>query len=589
MAIKRITTWIKPRLVDSSDTRSVSPSRRALRIGEVLLDEGLINEQQLRLALERQRELGGFLGEIIVVEGFASAEIVGKHLSKIIGFEYADLSSAKFDPTVARRLDDAFLRRKRIIPIREDSNEIEVAMSDPLDVGVVDEIRARLNRPINATLAFGQEIDRKLDEVFTIKHKSESLIEEIQEFSGLIDSSEDDLLALAGEGPIVRLVNNILESAVRQGASDIHIEPHETQVRVRYRVDGLLYEQMLLPRANHAAVVSRIKIVSHLNIAERRRPQDGRFVVRGDKGSPYDVRVSTANTVFGEKIVMRLLEKDGSIATISNVGFLPDQETYFNKIMKRPYGVVLITGPTGSGKSTTMFAGLSAINDPNINISTVEDPVEYHLAGANQINVNHKIGVTFATGLRTLVRQDPDVIMVGEIRDSETAEIGIQAALTGHLVLSTLHTNNAPGALIRLQNMGIEPYLVSSAVIGVVGQRLLRTVCQACSEQYPAPDEVIEEFGLPMNNGKTPLLNRGKGCPRCNGRGMKGRTAVFEVMPMSEGIRELVIKRANTDDIMDLARSEGMTTMRQAGIKKLLAGETTPDEILRVLSTGEEQ
>jgi type IV pilus assembly protein PilB len=589
MAMKRLTGWIRQKPEGGMQPNGKPGSSHPRRVGEVLLSLDAIDEQQLRLGLELQRESGGFIGEILVSEGFVSASVVGRVLSDLMGFPFSEISFDAIDHTVATRVDEDFARRKRAIPIREDDTGILVAMSDPLDIAAIDELRTRLHKPINPTLAFPYDIEQAVENVFTVQSKSQSIIESLSDQVGRDALDNNELLSQAGEGPIVRLVQNIIEGASRQGASDIHIEPREVNVRVRYRVDGILYEQMTLPRSSAPAVVSRIKIISHLNIAERRRPQDGRFLVKNESGATYDVRVSIVSTVYGEKVVLRLLEKNSSVSTVDRLGFFPEQQELFEKFIKRPHGVILVTGPTGSGKSTTMFAGLSRISSPKINISSIEDPVEYHLPGANQINVNQRIGVTFASGLRTLVRQDPDVIMVGEIRDGETAEIAIQAALTGHLVLSTLHTNNAAGAIVRLQNMGIEPFLITSAVIGVIGQRLLRTVCPSCREWYPANDTWIKEFNLGTANGGTLRLARGRGCVRCNNRGMKGRTAVCEVMPINDSLRNLVLKRANASDVTEQARADGMMTLRQAGVRLMLEGVTTPEEVLRVLYAEEDE
>ena len=557
--------------------------RHTVRIGEALITDGVIDEQMLRLALERQLETGDFLGETIATLGLAPASMIGQYLSQAMGFPYADLSEAKIDADLAHELPEQYVRRKMALPYQEEDDEVLVALSDPLNIATVDEIRGRLNRRIVPVLVFSFDLEDAINRAFTVQRRSESLLAELGDLDD--GPAEEELASLALDAPIVRLVNGMLEAAARSGASDVHIEPAEQMVRIRFRVDGLLHEQMTIPRANLPAVVSRIKIISGMNIAERRRPQDGRFAFSDDDAGEFDIRVSTMSTIYGEKVVMRLLERTSSIASTEKLGFFPEQQEEFERLIKRPNGIILVTGPTGSGKSTTMMAALKRINDPSLNISTIEDPVEQKLAGTNQVAVNHKVGVDFATGLRTLVRQDPDVIMVGEIRDGETAEIAIQAALTGHLVLSTLHTNDAPGSLVRLQHMGVEPFLISSAVIGVVAQRLLRTVCPSCREDVPIERAFMDEFGIKSKNGELPLIARGRGCTKCGGRGLRGRTAACEIMPMTEGVRDLLLKRASGTEIMVQACADGMVTMRESGIRKVLEGITTPEEVVRVLYT----
>jgi type IV pilus assembly protein PilB len=554
------------------------------RVGEILLSEGLINEQQLRLGLERQKQTGAFLVETLVSLGFVKSEVVGRYLDQATGFPFVDLSQTEIDLKIARSIPENLARRKLVLPFAQNGEEVSVALADPLNITTVDDIASRIGLRVVPHLAFSFDLEDAIARTFDARHKAEAVLAEMGELQ-IQDIAEDDLMGLASEAPIVRLVQGMLESAVNLGASDIHIEPLEDNVRVRFRLDGLLFDQMTIPRVNLAAAVSRLKVLSSMNIAERRRPQDGRFAWRDDANREFDFRVSIMPVQYGEKVVMRILEKSNVHANIDKLGFLPEQRTAFEKFIKKQHGIVLVTGPTGSGKSTTLFAALQKINDPNLNINTIEDPVEYHIHGVNQVSVNPKIGVTFANGLRTLVRQDPDIIMVGEIRDAETAEIAIQAALTGHLVLSTLHTNDAPGALVRLQNMGVEPFLVSSAVLGVLGQRLVRTICTQCKESEIAPIGLAEEFNLPSEPGKPPVIYRGRGCPKCGGRGMKGRTAVYEVMPMSDTLRALVLKSAAGSEVMDQARVEGMMSMREAGIKKVIEGITTPEEVLRVLYT----
>jgi type IV pilus assembly protein PilB len=562
--------------------------RVSIPLGERLFAEGLIDKEQLDKALDQQKQSGWFIGETLVTLGYVKSEEIGPYLAASTGFPFIDLSNETVDIGVARMVSESTARRKLMLPFRRQGDEVHVAMADPLDLAALDALRGCVQQRVIPYLAFRSDINEKINVAFDAKNKAQAILEEIPD--SVLEGPElspDELIGLAEDAPIVRLVNGIIQSALASSASDIHIEPQEHNVRVRYRVDGLLYDQMTLPRNHLAATVSRIKIMGHMNIAERRRPQDGRFTVRDERGTAYDLRCSVLPTVYGEKVVMRILEKSVSLATLERLGFFPEQHMVFEKFIRRPHGIILVTGPTGSGKSTTLYAALQTINNSTLNINTIEDPVEYRLPGANQTQVNPKIGVNFASGLRTLLRQDPDVIMVGEIRDYETAEIAIQAALTGHLVLSTLHTNNAPGALVRLQNMGVEPYLVSSAIVGVVAQRLLRTVCSNCREQVQAQQTYIEALGLPLANGRRPTVSVGKGCGKCGHRGLKGRTAVFEIMPMTEEIRSLVLRHASDSELMVQAKADGMSTLRESGIRKILECATTPEEVLRVLFTEE--
>jgi type IV pilus assembly protein PilB len=565
--------------------RTQTVQTRRARLGEQLIADGLITEQQLRQALERQRQTGQFLGETMLSLGYIHSGSLGPYLQAATGFPFVDLADHHIDQDCARLIPEDLARRKTLLAFGENHDEVFVAMKDPLDLATVDEVRSRVGRPIVQFLAIESDLVEAINRSYDVRHKAQSVLDEMHELHLLAEPepSVDELMGLAEDAPIVRLVNGIVLGAVSAGASDIHIEAQEHQVRVRYRVDGLLVDQMTIPRHHQAAVVSRIKIMSHLNIAERRRPQDGRFSTRDANDREFDLRVSVMPTIFGEKVVMRVLEKSSSLASIDKLGFFPEQRQLFENFIRRPHGIVLVTGPTGSGKSTTLYAALHRINDATLNINTIEDPVEYHLKGVNQVQVNPKVGFTFASGLRTLVRQDPDVIMVGEIRDLETAEIAIQAALTGHLVLSTLHTNDAPGALVRLQNMGVEPFLISSAVVGVIGQRLVRTVCPFCKETRAASPATIEAFGLPMRDGRPPVLASGRGCTKCGGRGMRGRTSCYEVMPMTEPLREMVLRRSSNSILRGQAIQEGMLTMRDSAIRKVLDGITTPDEVARVL------
>ncbi|MBS1726022.1 MAG: type II/IV secretion system protein [Armatimonadetes bacterium] len=560
--------------------------RRILgRLGERLLAEGAIADETLRQALEIQQSSGGFLGELLVSLGAITPSQLRGHLEEITGFPFVDISEVDIDRELSTQLPEHFVVSNLVLPFREKNGSIHVAMADPLNLSLVDEIRASLGRPVVPYLALTQDLEFAIKRAFDVRQKTRSVLDEIQIDRGVQASQIDELIDQVEEAPLVRLVSSVLLAASSAGASDIHVEPQEGNVRVRFRVDGVLYDQMTIPTSHLAAFVSRLKVMSGLNIAERRRPQDGRFTIKDDFDNRFDVRLSIMPTVYGEKACMRLLEKSNSIAKMDKLGFMSDQKAKFEQFVRRPHGLVLVTGPTGSGKSTTLYTALQSINDSSKNINTIEDPVEYKIAGINQMQVDVKTGVTFATGLRTLVRQDPDVILVGEIRDRDTAEIAIQAALTGHLVLSTLHTNDAPSALVRLQNMGIEPFLISSAVIGVVGQRLLRVLCPYCRETYtPTIDEMMSAQ-LPIGSGESmPHLANPVGCRRCDNRGSRGRTAAMEIFGMTDEMRKLVLKEASANELYDLARREGMVTMREAAISKALDLQVSLSELHRVFS-----
>ena len=559
-------------------------TRASALLGERMKADGAIDETQIEQTLAYQRQTNLLFGEALVAQGFVTTPIVGHYLERALGFPFVDITETIVDSSLAQDIPEEIARRKVLLPFADADNAIHVAMADPLDVVTVDDLRVRLRRHIEPHLAFRSDLLEAINRVYDVRLKTQSVLDEMTDIpQGQTGLSVDDLVGLSEDAPIVRLVNNIIHAATNSGASDIHIEPQEHGVRVRFRQDGLLHEQMNFPLHHLAAVVSRIKIMARMDIAERRRPQDGRFVANDDNGKSYDFRVSVIPLIYGEKIVMRVLSKSGVHSGLNSLGFYPEQQELFKSFIQQPHGILLVTGPTGSGKSTTLFAALNEINDTTRNINTVEDPVEYHLAGVNQLQVNPKIGVTFASGLRTLVRQDPDVIMVGEIRDQETAEIAVQAALTGHLVLSTLHTNDAPGALVRLQNMGVEPFLIASAVIGVVAQRLLRQVCPFCKEPHLVSAATAKSLGIPMVEGRPPIVARGRGCIKCNGRGMKGRTAVYEIMPMTDGLRDLILEGASGAHLKTQAVSDGMVTLRQSALRKVVDEITTPEEMLRCL------
>ena len=563
---------------------SASTTRRKARLGEFLLAKGIITEQQLEQALVWQKDHGAPLGESLVAKGFVSPAMLGSYMEELTTFPYVELSSFPVNIALAQQIPEAYSRQHLVTPFAEWDDAIQVAMVNPQNLAIVDELRNRLKKRIVPFFAFKTDVLDAINRVFDVQARGAAALAEIrQEPTAEEMLSASDLEVLADQAPIVRLVNGIVEAAVSSRASDIHIEPQDKNVRVRFRMDGILYEQMLFARAHLPAVISRIKIMAGMNIAERRKPQDGRFSVGDERGGEFDLRVNMIPLVHGESVVMRVLDKQMTMGTLDDLGMEPDMLAQFRKMIHMPHGIILVTGPTGSGKTTTLYASLMEISSPDKKIMTVEDPVEYQIAGINQVQVMPKIGLDFADCLRAIVRQDPDVILVGEIRDRETAEIAIQAALTGHLVLTTLHTNDAPGALIRLQNMGIEPFLLGSSILGVVAQRLLRKVCPLCKTKAVATPTTVAKFGLPTVDGRPPQLVTAPGCQRCNLKGMKGRTAVYEFMPMSESLKDMTLRSRPSSQIRAQAIAEGMVTMRKAAITKALAGVTTLEETARVL------
>jgi type IV pilus assembly protein PilB len=557
------------------------------RLGERLLSAGLVTDDQLAEALQQQKYQGARLGQIIIELGLAKSKDVARILEETTGIPYVDVSDYALSPESVSLVPEWMIRRHSLLPLQVNDGTLEVAMVDPLNLAVVDDLKLLTGRRIFPRLAMEREMLQAIDRYFDVRHHAEQAIRDIA--SERTSDPDDELsisqlINLAEASPTVRLVNSIIYGALSQGVSDIHLEPQEAHFRIRYRLDGMLRDHLAVPRYNQAAIASRIKVMARLNIAERRRPQDGRIVI-SHNNKEYDLRISIMPTVLGEKIVIRVLDKTSIQRSFDRLGFLPDERELFEWFITRPYGMILVTGPTGSGKSTTLYSALHRINTPEKNIVTVEDPVEYQLPGITQTAVNPKVGVTFASGLRTIVRQDPDVIMVGEIRDGETAEIGVQSALTGHLVFSTLHTNDAPGAIVRLMNMGVEPFLIASSVVGVLAQRLVRLVCPACRELYEPTPSMLERLGINRDEvGNESLwFARGKGCSACHNAGYRGRVAVYEVMKISDALRDLTLQRASAVMLREVAIAEGMRTMQSSGIQKVLQQATTPEEILRVV------
>jgi general secretion pathway protein E len=557
--------------------------KRALE--EILLERGAVTTEQLHAALARQREDGGQLGPILHEMGFIGEEELLQATSEELGVPYVSLS----DPSLKLHRETnafplKFMQQYRFFPLKLDGGVLSVVMADPNDVYTLDSIRLQSGCEVAVYLGSEREILKALEKHYGASSSMEGIIRDIEDEGGGGDESEEDvgqLKDLASEAPVIRLVNLLIARAVERRASDIHIEPFEGKLRVRYRIDGVLMDAESPPKKLQAAVVSRIKLMAKMNIAERRLPQDGR--IRTDVGSrELDIRVSTIPTIYGESVVMRLLDRASVLLGLHDLGFPKEMQQRFESLVKRPHGMILVTGPTGSGKTTTLYAALREINSVERKIITIEDPVEYQLEGVNQIQVKPKIGVTFAAGLRHIVRQDPDVILVGEIRDRETAEIAIHAALTGHLVMSTLHTNDAAGAITRLLDMGIEDYLVSSTLLAVLAQRLVRRICSNCKTPYVPEEGTLKELQLPaVVSGGLPLF-KGQGCASCNHTGYFGRMGIFEFLIMEDEIQRLVLEKADANAIRDRATKLGMRTLWQDGAEKVLAGVTTLEEVMRV-------
>lgn len=549
-----------------------------LKIGEMLLYAGKISQDQLKIVLEEQKQTNQKIGELIVQKGWLSPEDIVQALELQLGFPRVNLDKYEINQKAATSIPENIVRKYKVIGIDIKHGKLVLAMVDPLNFFAIDDVKLYTKMDIEPVIATSDEIFKAIEKSYNTVITKKVL----KEFSdaGLMDYDEE----IEEEGseittaPIVRLLNSIIEQAVRTRASDIHIEPYQEDVRVRFRIDGDLSEIMTIPRSNLSALTTRIKIVGKMNIAEKRIPQDGRIETKINN-KEIDMRISSLPTVYGEKIVIRLLDKSGFNFTKEGLGLSKRNLEVFDKILSQPYGMILVTGPTGSGKTTTLYTVLRELNVIEKNVITVEDPVEYKLTGINQVIVNPKTGLTFAAGLRSILRQDPDTIMIGEIRDGETAEIAVRAAITGHLVLSTLHTNDSPSTIARLIDMGIEPYLVSSAVVGVVSQRLVKVLCDKCKQPYEVDYKEKKILGINENTHMT--LHKAVGCNACN-QGYSGRAAVHEIMPLDEEIRKLIDANATTDKIREKALERGMTTLFQASLDLALQGKTTFSEVMRV-------
>lgn len=562
------------------------------RLGEMLIEKGIINYSQLKEALDLQKGKGERLACILVELGIITEDGVASFYASELGLPRVLTSQLRnIDPMVKDLLPDFLVRKHLVLPLSKDENTLTVAMSDPLNVMAIDEIASRTGYKVRTSVATESDIKNAIDKHYGKTICLEDLVKKLHtdevEVVKEEEIDDEDLsrsMKIGAEPSVVNLVNYLIIEAVKVGSSDIHIEPLEKSLSLRYRIDGILYDFPSPPKRYHLAMVSRIKILSHLDIAEHRLPQDGRFKVRYEKRN-IDLRVSIIPTAFGEKVVLRILDSSALCVDLSDLGFEHEVLELYKRYINAPYGIILVTGPTGSGKSTTLYSSLKIINTREKNLLTIEDPIEYILTGVNQVQIKPEIGFDFSDGLRAFLRQDPDVIMVGEIRDRETAEVSINAALTGHLVLSSLHTNNAAGAVTRLVNMGVEPFLISSTLIMVVAQRLARIICPRCKEPYQISSQALKSIGIRMEREEITLY-RGRGCNNCNNIGYRGRTGIFELMVMDEHVRENILNREPAHIIHESARSRGMMTLTEASWRKVIAGITTVEEVLRLSFEG---
>ncbi len=554
------------------------------KIGQILLKHTSLTPEQLEEVLEIQRQKGMRLGEVLISKNYLTTEELAKALAIQMGYPYLDhIPANEIDPELIKEIPLNYAKQNLVLPISQTQDYVAVAISDPLNHKPIDDIRLIFKKEVRVMVSSPLILQEAINKIY--EKSSSNLIEGLEDATGdelAYDLNEPVDLLEAGddEAPIIRLVNSLMFRAVKEKASDIHIEPYEKEVVVRFRIDGILYDVFKTAKRFHASISSRIKVMADLDIAEKRLPQDGRIKIK-IAGKDVDIRLSTVPTSFGERLVMRILDKSSMVIELSELGFAGDVLDKINTLTTKKHGIFLVTGPTGSGKSTTLYACLSKIRSVERNIITVEDPVEYQLQGVGQIQVNPKIDLTFASGLRAILRQDPDVIMVGEIRDQETAEIAIDAALTGHFVLSTLHTNDAPGAVTRLLDMGVEPFLVSSSILGVIGQRLMRKICQFCKQPYMPNDSELKELGITKDMLPKYTIFKSKGCEKCSNTGYMGRTVVSELMVVSDEIRALILSGTDSNTIKREAVKEGMITVRQNAVSKVLQGITTIEELFR--------
>ncbi|WP_078430218.1 GspE/PulE family protein [Alkalihalobacterium alkalinitrilicum] len=546
------------------------------RLGDLLVEAGVITEDQLMEALHEQKATKNRLGDQLVQMNFVDEQQIIEVLEFQLGIPHINLYKQKIDPKIIGIINEELARRYQLLPVKRTGDRLMIAMADPLDYFAIDDIRLSTGFEIEPAIAKKDELRLAINRYYGMQKSIDQMLKDI-------NSNDDEELLLevqqSDDSPVAKMINQLISQAVQVGASDIHFDPLETDTVIRFRVDGVLRPERTLPKNMHNVLVSRVKILSDLNIAEKRLPQDGRFKMDIDLRK-IDLRVSCLPTIFGEKIVMRLLDTGNVLLGIDRLGFSEVNQTNFKKMLKQAYGILLVTGPTGSGKSTTLYSALSNINSEDVNIITVEDPVEYQLRGINQVQVNSSIGMTFAAGLRSILRQDPDIIMVGEVRDSETAEIALRSAMTGHLVLTTLHTNDAVSAISRLIDMGVEPFLVSSALTGVVAQRLVRRVCPSCAASYELTDKERQLFA--SRGIETTKIVKGQGCATCNSTGYKGRMAIHETVLIDDFLREMITKKASDSEYRHYVEQKGFVAMFEDGLMKVAKGYTTLDEVFRV-------
>jgi type IV pilus assembly protein PilB len=567
----------------------------SVRLGEILIKESLITQDQLQKALDFQRANGGKLGSCLTKMGFITDDDITGVLSRQYGVPSINLKYYEIDPTVIKLIPVDTAVRYQVVPLSRVGSVLTIAMTDPTNVFAMDDIKFMTGFNVEPVVASESAIGEAITRFYggansngeELSNLMKDLVEDDQELELAGEEAETDAATLekaAEEAPIIKLVNLILTDSVKRGASDIHIEPYELEMRVRFRVDGILQTVMSPPLRLKDAITSRLKIMAKLDIAEKRLPQDGRIMIKyksEGKRKELDFRVSTVPTLYGEKVVMRLLDKENLRLDMTKLGFEPESLRKFERNISKPYGMVLVTGPTGSGKTNTLYSSVATLNKVETNIMTAEDPVEFQLGGINQVQMKEQIGLNFAAALRAFLRQDPNIILVGEIRDFETAEIGVKAALTGHLVLSTLHTNDAPSTISRLMNMGIEPFLVATSVNLICAQRLVRRICTNCKEELEVPQQALIDAGYSPEEVKTTKIYHGKGCSTCNKGGYKGRTGLYEVMEINDELRELILVGASALELKKKAIEQGMITLRRSGLIKVAAGQTTMEEVLR--------